>query len=218
MPLLGTTHIWNFITNRNTNGSKSYIPLFTNTRLHEIRWWTQIIRYHCHGIKVCGYLGLIPHQSEHIHSLLIKRCNGDLATLHIPPITSTTGCYPNSHTTLLQPLQHTIHSCHILSRLSRLGLWISINMLLGMNTQQIPSHTKRHSQSIRSNLMSRHIRHMRGQIPHLLPHSLKQTRHHLRIRLGLMIGQKDDILPRINLLPCLFQIVLSQHHTMFQIH
>mmetsp|Transcript_26883 Transcript_26883/g.56616 ORF Transcript_26883/g.56616 Transcript_26883/m.56616 type:complete len:422 (-) Transcript_26883:288-1553(-) len=218
MPLLRPSHIRHLLPNLNTNPRKPHIPLLSHPRLHEIRRRTQIIRHHAHRIKMRRRLGLIPHQPEHIHRLLIERRNGNFARLDVPSVPPPRRRHPNGAPPALEHLQHLVHGPHVLRRLGRFGLGIGVDVLLGVDAQQIPPHGEGDCQGIGGDLVSRHVRDVRGEITVFRSHRFEETGHDLGIGFRLMICEEDDVFSVSNLFQRLGHVVLAENEAPSQIH
>mmetsp|Transcript_11015 Transcript_11015/g.27093 ORF Transcript_11015/g.27093 Transcript_11015/m.27093 type:complete len:338 (+) Transcript_11015:327-1340(+) len=218
MPFLGASNIRYLVSHADSDGREPHVPLLSDSRLHEVRRRAEVVGYHAHGIKVRGHLGFVPHETEHVHGLLIERCDGYLPRGDVAAVPSPARCDPDGHAALLQAPEHGAHGGHVLPALGRLGIRVGIDVLLRVDAEEVPSHGKGHGEGIRGDLVTGHISNFGGEVSDIVGDRFEEAADHLRIRLGLVIGEEDDIFARLDLLPRPLEIVLAQHHGLIKVH
>lgn len=132
-----------FLSHLDSNGNESKVSLFSDTGFDEIRRRAKFITDHGQWVVVSGDFTLASHELEHVDRLGVKRSNRGLSGLDVTSVASARRSHPQDATTLLQLLQHTTHGRKILAILDSLGLWIRINVLFGMDANEISPHGKR---------------------------------------------------------------------------
>mmetsp|Transcript_17286 Transcript_17286/g.50232 ORF Transcript_17286/g.50232 Transcript_17286/m.50232 type:complete len:303 (-) Transcript_17286:431-1339(-) len=163
-----------------------------------------------------GYLGLVPHEAEHVDHLLIEIGNGDLTGVDIPPVPPPRGRHPQARPALPHHPQHGRHGQHVLLLLDALHLWVSVDVLLGVDAEEVAAHGEGDGERVGRDLVPRDV----SDLGPLLPVSrlLEEAREDLRIGLGLMIREEDDVLPRLDLREGLLQVVRAEDDRVVDVH
>mmetsp|Transcript_3070 Transcript_3070/g.7250 ORF Transcript_3070/g.7250 Transcript_3070/m.7250 type:complete len:324 (+) Transcript_3070:224-1195(+) len=199
-----------------SDGNKSKVTLFTGSSLDEIGRWAQLVRNHAERIIVGLDLGLLSHQSEHVNRLAVKGGNGCLARLGVSSIASTRGGDPDHGSSLLELFEHATHGLHVLAGLVGLGIRIGVDMLLGVDANEVASHAKGNRQRIGGHLVAGNIDNLGGFLG--VSGLFQQDGHDLGIGFRLVVGIENDILAVGSLFHGLGEVVLAHDDGFFRIH
>mmetsp|Transcript_14759 Transcript_14759/g.41789 ORF Transcript_14759/g.41789 Transcript_14759/m.41789 type:complete len:295 (-) Transcript_14759:346-1230(-) len=159
---------------------------------------------------------LLAHETEHVDRLGVERRDGRLAALHIPSVAAAGGGDPQYASAGLQLVEHAVHGGEVLAVLDRLFVRIGVDVLLGMDADEVAAHRERDGQGVGGDLVAGDEVHLLGLVRK--SGLFEQGGYHLRIRLGLVVGQEDDVLPVLDLLGGLLEIVHAVDDGSLDVH
>mmetsp|Transcript_10197 Transcript_10197/g.30400 ORF Transcript_10197/g.30400 Transcript_10197/m.30400 type:complete len:394 (+) Transcript_10197:2116-3297(+) len=168
----------------------------------------ELVRVHGHGVEVERLARLHPEDVEHEHGLGVEGSDDELARLGVGAVAAAGRGHPEDLAALGEELAEARHRLHVLLLLLVLELRRVVDVLLGVDAQQVAAHGEGDGERVRRHLVAGHADDLLGELLRLRA-ALEEQRDDLRVGLGLVVRQEHDVLAALQALHDLVELLLA---------